>query len=287
MIPPAPPAPTSPADVAQWFRLDGHTALVTGGAGILGLAMARGLGLAGARVAITSRTLDKAVEKAGELTALGIDAVGVAMEATDETSVLAAVAAVESRLGPITTLINAAGGNHPAGTITPDRKLGELAPEAWRAVFDQNLLGGALLPSQIVGERMAARGTPGSIINVTSVAAVRPLTRVIAYSVAKAAVASLTQWLAVYYARDRGVPIRVNSLLPGYFLTEQNRYLLTTPEGGTTPRGQAAINQTPMGRYGDPHELVAACVYLAGYGASFVTGSTVTVDGGFTAFGGV
>lgn len=287
MIPPAALPPTTSADVARWFRLDGQAALVTGGAGILGLAMARGLGLAGARVAITSRTLDKAAEKARELTALGIDAIGLAMEATDPASVAAAVDAAEARLGPLTTLINAAGGNHPAGTITPERKLAELAPDAWRAVFDQNLLGGALLPSQVVGERMAARGTPGSILNVTSVAAVRPLTRVIAYSAAKAAVANLTQWLAVYYARERQVPVRVNALLPGYFLTEQNRFLLTRPEGGLTPRGQSAIDQTPMGRYGDPHELVAACVYLAGSGAAFVTGSTMTVDGGFTAFSGV
>jgi NAD(P)-dependent dehydrogenase (short-subunit alcohol dehydrogenase family) len=183
-------------------------------------------------------------------------------------------------------LVNGAGGNLPAATTGPEKPFFHLDPEALRRVVDLNLFAGAMVPCQAVGERLAARGEGGSIINIASMAALQPLTRVVGYSAAKAAVANFTRWLAVHLARDLGVPVRVNALAPGFFLTGQNRYLLMAGEE-LTPRGREILGHTPMGRFGDPRDLVGTAVWLAGPASAFVTGIVVPVDGGFAAFGGV
>lgn len=272
------------------FRLDGTTALVIGGAGVLGAAIASGLAAAGASVAITSRTISKASGAAARIAAeSGGRVEGHALDASDPRAVEAAADAVEETMGPIAVLVNAAGGNAPGGTVAPGARFDELDAEGIRAVIDMNLHAGAVVPCQVVGGRMARRGRPASIINVASMAAERPLTRVAAYGASKAAVVNLTKWLAVHYAKDLGVPVRANALAPGFFLTEQNRFLLT--EDGDparlTARGRAIVDHTPMGRFGDPADLAGAAVWLAGPASRFVTGAVIPVDGGFSAFSGV
>ncbi len=279
---------SQPDDVARLFRLDGCTALVTGGTGVLGKALATGLGLAGARVAVASRTRASVEATVEELRALDIAAHGVVLDVCDLPSLQAAANEIERELGTVDILVNAAGGNRPEATaVLPERSFFQLDPQAIRNVMDLNLMGGAVLPSMVFGERMVQADVSGKIVNISSVAALEPLTRVMGYAASKAAVANFTQWLAVHFARELNVPIRVNALMPGFFLTEQNRFLLTDEEGLLTERGRQILEHTPMGRFGTAQELVAACVYLCSPAASFVTGTTLTVDGGFTAFSGV
>lgn len=171
--------------------------------------------------------------------------------------------------------------------MVPERTFFDLNPEALREVFDSNLMAGCLMPTQAIGRIMADTGLPCSIINITSVAAMQPLTRVLGYAAAKAAVENATCWLAVHFAKELHARIRVNAIMPGFFLTEQNRYLLTTESGELSARGKLIVDNTPMGRFGDPSELGGAVVYLASEASAFVTGSVLAVDGGFTAFSGV
>lgn len=283
-----PPRPVHPLDPSRLFRLDGGIALVTGGTGVLGRAIATGLALAGARVVVASRTAASVEAFAAELRALGAEAHGVAMDVCDAASLEAGADAVEAAFGTVDLLVNAAGGNRPEATaILPQRSFFQLDPAAIRDVVDLNLMGGAVLPAMVFGERMARSGRPGSILNITSVAAHQPLTRVMGYAASKAAVANFTQWLAVHFARELNVAIRVNALMPGFFLTEQNRFLLTAADGSLTDRGRRIIDHTPMGRFGEAQELVGAAIYLSSQAASFVTGTTLVVDGGFTAYSGV
>jgi len=285
---PIPHVPSQASDVAQLFRLDGRTALVTGGTGVLGAAMAAGLALAGARVVVASRTRERADATAAHLRGMGGDAHGVALDVCEVESIRRAADEVERTCGAVDILVNAAGGNRPDATASlPGRSLFNLDPDAIRAVVELNLMGGALLPSIVFGERMARLGGGGTIVNITSVAAELPLTRVVGYAASKAAVANVTKWMAVHFAKEMGLPIRVNSLMPGFFLTEQNRYLLTESDGSLTERGSRIVDHTPMGRFGSAQELVGACVYLCSAASSFVTGTTLAVDGGFTAYSGV
>jgi NAD(P)-dependent dehydrogenase (short-subunit alcohol dehydrogenase family) len=262
------------------FDLRNEVAVVIGGTGVLGGALAEGLAEAGARIAVVGRNADRGQTRVTAINAAGGQAAFFAADARERDSLRAARERLEQVLGPTTILINAAGGNDPKATVTTDRPFEQIAVEDWRANFDLNLVGGVLLPCQEFGAAMATRGR-GSVINIASAAAHLPLSRVVAYSAAKAAVLNLTRFLAREWA-TRGV--RVNVITPGFFPAEQNRRLLFNPDGSPTPRAAAILGHTPMGRMGEPQELVGAAVFLASTRASsFVTGADLVVDGGFLA----
>lgn len=267
------------------FDLHQTTAVITGGTGILGGAMAEGLAAAGAKVALAGRSQEKADRAAAALVERGYEAIGLTIDVTDRKSVEAAAERVADVWGGADLLVNAAGGNHPGATAFGDLSFFDLPAEALRHVLDLNLTG-SIMPSQVFGKHMAGRGA-GSIINISSMAAQRPLTRVIGYAAAKAAVDNFTRWLAVHLAVNYAPAIRVNAIAPGFFLTEQNRFLLTNQDGSYTERGSQVIAHTPMRRFGKPDELVGTLVWLASPAAAFVTGTVIPVDGGFSAFGGV
>jgi NAD(P)-dependent dehydrogenase (short-subunit alcohol dehydrogenase family) len=272
-------------DYEAYFGLQAEVAVVTGGGGVLGRTLAATLAQAGAQVAVLNRR-PLQPEAAAFFKAAGVTVLDVPCDVTDAGALAEAVQRVEAALGAVTILVNAAGGNQPGATTGPERNFFELDPAAIEQVFALNFQG-TLLACQAFGKAMAARGR-GSIINIASMAAVRPLTRVVSYSAAKAALVNFTQWLAVHFAREYNPALRVNALAPGFFLTEQNRFLLTERETGKlTARGQAIVDHTPAGRFGDPQELAAALLWLAGAGAKFVTGAVIPVDGGFSAFSGV
>ncbi|OQY18457.1 MAG: D-mannonate oxidoreductase [Anaerolineaceae bacterium 4572_32.1] len=223
---------------------------------------------------------------ADDIAAQGGTALAVRCDVLDKASLEAARDAVLTRFGRVDILVNGAGGNKKQATTSPDLSFFDLPPDAIRWVFDLNFVG-TLLPSQVFGKLMAEQGQ-GVILNISSMNGFRPLTRIPAYSAAKAAVSNFTQWLAVHVAQEYSPRIRVNALAPGFFLTEQNRFLLTDEASGElTPRGRTIIEHTPMGRFGDPEDLIGTVVWLLGDGARFVTGVVVPVDGGFSAFSGV
>lgn len=261
------------------FNLEGETAVVIGGTGVLGGGLAEALAAHGARVAVVGRHAERGAERVKAITAAGGTALFQSADALERNSLLAAREAITSRLGPVSILVNAAGGNRPAATLPPGSDFCQLPLDAWREVFDLNLVGGVLLPSQVFAEKMVAAGR-GSIINIASLSGMLPLSRVVAYSAAKAAVINLTKFLAREWA-TRGV--RVNSISPGFFPADQNRALLFNQDGTPTERGRQIIGHTPMARFGEPHELAGAAVWLAApRAASFVTGQNIVVDGGFT-----
>ncbi|BDI32510.1 D-mannonate oxidoreductase [Capsulimonas corticalis] len=262
------------------FDLTGEVAVVIGGTGVLGGAMADALAGAGARVAVLGRSRERGDEAVRRISQAGGAALFQSVDAMDPESLAAARDAVAEQWGAVSVLVNAAGGNRPDATLPPGADFCVLPLEAWRGVFDLNLVGGVLLPCQIFGEAMLASGQ-GSIINVASLSGMTPLSRVVAYSAAKAAVLNLTQFLAREWA-GRGV--RVNAISPGFFPAEQNRALLMNPEGSYTERGGQIIAHTPMGRFGESQELAGAAIWLAAPRASsFVTGQNIVVDGGFSA----
>jgi NAD(P)-dependent dehydrogenase (short-subunit alcohol dehydrogenase family) len=261
------------------FNLDGEVAAVIGGTGALGGAMADALAAHGARVAIIGRSEERGRQRVQAIEATGGTAMFQPADALDLDSLGAARDTIASRLGPVTVLVNAAGGNKPEATLPPGADFCKLPLAAWNTVFDLNLVGGALLPCQVFGETMVAAGR-GSIINIASMAAMIPLSRVVAYAAAKAAVINLTQFLAREWA-TRGV--RVNAISPGFFPAEQNRTLKYKEDGSYTERGNQIIGHTPMARFGEPHELAGATVWLASpQASSFVTGQNIVVDGGFS-----
>ena len=261
------------------FNLENETAVVVGGTGVLGGAMAEALAAAGARVAVVGRSEERGHGRVREIESAGGEAMFVSADAADRAALARARDAIERRWATVSVLVNAAGGNRPDATLPPGADFCQLPLEAWRSVFDLNLVGGVLLPSQVFGETMLANGR-GSIINIASLSGMTPLSRVVAYSAAKAAVINLTQFLAREWAR-RG--IRVNSISPGFFPADQNRALLFNTDGSYTERGGQIIGHTPMARFGEPHELAGAVVWLAAPRASsFVTGQNIVVDGGFS-----
>jgi NAD(P)-dependent dehydrogenase (short-subunit alcohol dehydrogenase family) len=260
------------------FDLTGEVALVIGATGVLGGAIAEGLAAAGASVAVLGRNEERGAACVTRITDRGGTARFFPADATQPAGLAAAHQAIVAALGAPTVLVNAAGGNDPKTTVTPDNPVEKVAAEAWRASFETNLVGGILLPCQEFGPAMAARGK-GSIINIASVTAHIPLSRVMAYSASKAAVLSLSQFLAREWAPKR---VRVNTITPGFFPAEQNRALLFNADGSPTPRTQSILGHTPMARFGEPKELVGAAVFLASHAASgFITGTDIRVDGGF------
>jgi NAD(P)-dependent dehydrogenase (short-subunit alcohol dehydrogenase family) len=272
--------------VEQWFDLSGRTVLITGGAGILGGEMACMLVGCGANVAIMDRDpslADRLLDRLGCGPGCSVVVYGDVLKPE---TLVEAEETVRAEFGPVDTLLNAAGGNNPRATTSEALSYFDLPAEALRFVFDLNVVG-TMLPSQVFGRGMAERGT-GVILNVSSMNAFRPLTRIPAYSAAKAAVSNFTQWLAVHMAQEYSPRIRVNAIAPGFFLTEQNRFLLTDEATGElTPRGRTIIEHTPMARFGDPEDLLGTVLWLLSPAAEFVTGVVIPVDGGFSAFSGV
>lgn len=265
------------------FDIQGKVAVITGGAGMLGSEMCHALAAAGAKIAV----LDIRHEPAHALAAeLGNDAIALSCDVCDQASVESAAQEVIETLGTLDILINAAGGNKPQASTSAEQSFFDLPPDALHWVLELNLMG-TILPSQAFGRTMAAHKS-GVIINISSMNASRPLTCIPAYSAAKAAVSNFTQWLAVHMAQEYSPRIRVNAIAPGFFLTEQNRYLLTDLDtGNLSPRGQAIIDHTPIGRFGIPEDLIGTLLWLVSPASSFVTGIVVPVDGGFSAFSGV
>jgi NAD(P)-dependent dehydrogenase (short-subunit alcohol dehydrogenase family) len=260
------------------FDLTGEVAVVIGGTGALGGAVAEGMAAAGAKVAILGRNLDRGNERLELIRQRGGHAAFFAANANEVADLRAAHHAAEKLIGPPTILVNAAGGNDPRVTVTAEHSFESITANDWRANFDLNLVGSVLLPCQEFGPAMTRR-KKGSIINIASVSGHLPLSRVVAYSAAKAAVLSLTKFLAREWA-SQGV--RVNSITPGFFPAEQNRKLLFQDDGSPTDRTRAIWGHTPMGRFGKPAELVGAAIFLASSeAAGFVTGTDIVVDGGF------
>ncbi|MCL2103522.1 MAG: SDR family oxidoreductase [Kiritimatiellaeota bacterium] len=278
-------------------ELSGQVAVVTGGGGVLCSAMAKALAECGAAVAVADLKIEAAQRVADEIAAAGGNALAVTCNVLEKESLEAANAEIEKALGPVSILVNGAGGNHPKGTtameyLNPDDLLNanrdfvtfyDLDPKGIEFVFNLNVLG-TLLPSQAFTKQMALKRS-GSVINVSSMNAFRPLTKIPAYSAAKAAISNFTQWMAVHMAK---AGIRVNAIAPGFFLTDQNRALLTNPDGSLTPRSEKILSHTPMGKFGEPDDLLGALLWLvSGEAAGFVTGVVVPIDGGFAAYSGV
>jgi NAD(P)-dependent dehydrogenase (short-subunit alcohol dehydrogenase family) len=281
------------SNLSELFGLDGQVAIVTGGTGVLGGAMARGLARAGARVGVLGRRAEVAQQVAGEIEADGGVAMALPADVLQKAQLEAARDAIVQRWGRLDILVNAAGGNIPGATLTPENTFFDLQETAFQQVFDLNLLG-TLLPCQVFGAVMAQSSAEngeqrarGAIVNISSMAAQRAITRVAGYSAAKAAVDNFTRWLAVELARKFGAGMRVNAIAPGFFIGDQNRRLLLEEDGSLTPRGRAIVEHTPAGRFGEPDELVSTLVWLCSPGARFVNGVVVAVDGGFGAFSGI
>jgi NAD(P)-dependent dehydrogenase (short-subunit alcohol dehydrogenase family) len=266
------------------FDLSGRTAIITGGTGVLGGAMARGLAAAGAKVAVVGRNTANAEAVVREIVAAGGTALATPADVLDEQQLEGVRDTVLERWSRIDILVNAAGGNMPGATLAPGSSVFNLEPDAMRQVMDLNLMG-TFLPIQVFGQAMAER-KQGSIVNISSMAAIRTLTRVAGYSAAKAGVDNLTRWLAVELGRQYGA-LRVNAIAPGFFLGEQNRHLLVNEDGSLTARGQLVVDHTPLGRFGEPDELLGTLLWLCSDASRFVTGVVVPVDGGFSSFSGV
>ena len=280
------------------FALDGKVAVITGAAGILYTAVSKALAARRVRVALLDVREEAATALAETIAAEGGEAVGIACNVLERESIEAARDAVLDRWGRIDILINGAGGNNPKATATNDMPFFDIPPEAMRWVFELNAIG-TFLPCQVLGRYLAQQGE-GIILNTSSMCAFTPLTRVVAYSAAKAAVSNFTQWLAVYMSQNFGPDIRVNAIAPGFFHTMQNHTLLYDTENDyaddvadgackapLSPRGRQILDHTPMGRYGVPDDLVGTIVWLLSPASKFVHGVVVPIDGGFAAFSGV
>lgn len=260
-------------------------AVITGGNGTLGSAFAKGLAKAGATVFILGRNADKSAARVNEFKKMGLDIFAIKCDVLDENSVNAAVQEVLEKAGKVDVLINGAGGNISGATIMPDQSIFDMPIDQFRKVTDLNLTG-TVLPSMAFAKPMVEQGE-GCIINVSSMAAQLPLTRVVGYSASKAAVDSFTRWMAVEMATKYGAGIRVNAIAPGFFIADQNRSLLLNKDNSLTARGETIISQTPMKRFGDPDDLISTILWLCDDRSSFITGAVVPVDGGFSAFSGV
>lgn len=267
------------------FSLEKKVAVVTGGTGVLGSSMVKALSKAGAKVAIVGRRQNVADELAKELQQWGGEAIGVSADVLNAQQLTNAKKIILDTFGGIDILVNGAGGNLPGATIPTDKTFLDLKIEDFQKVVELNLTG-SVLPSQILGEPIMAAKS-GSIINISSMSAYIPITRIVGYSAAKAAISNFTQWMSTEMAKKYGPGVRVNAIAPGFFLTEQNRTLLTKSDGELTDRGKAVISHTPFGRFGEPDELASTLIWLCSDGARFVSGVVVAVDGGFSSYCGV
>ncbi len=273
----------NPSELSKLYDFNGKTIIITGGTGMLGGEIVRALADCGANIGLIARNVSKANQLARELKTRAIVTQG---DVLDRDSLRRAVEKIVSKFGSVAGLVNAAGGNNAQATTQPDLSFFDLPLDAMREVFDLNILG-TILPCQVFGKLMAQQGD-GVILNISSMNAFRPLTRIPAYSAAKAGVSNFTQWLAVHMAQEYSPRIRVNAIAPGFFLTTQNEFLLTDEKtGDLTVRGKAIIAHTPMGRFGKPEDLIGAVLWLLSPASAFVTGVVVPIDGGFSAFSGV
>ncbi len=273
-------------DFNKMFDFSGQVAAITGAGGVLCGKISRALAKQGMKIAVMDIREEAAQAVVDDIEAEGGEAIAVVCDVLDRASMDEAAKKVIDKWGKVDVLINGAGGNHPRATTNADQSFFDLEPDAVQWVFNLNFLG-SLLPSQAFGKYMVERGE-GQILNTSSMNAFRPLTRIPAYSGAKAAVSNFTQWLAVHMAQEYTPNIRVNAIAPGFFLTDQNRFLLVDEDTGEwTPRGQTILDHTPAGRFGDPEDLLGTVMWLLSEGAAFVNGVVVPIDGGFAAFSGV
>ncbi len=267
------------------FSLKGKVIVVTGATGILGEAFINGIANAGGIVGILGRNEKVANERAASIVNQGGEAIGLIADVTNEQDLIKAREIMLDKYGKIDGLVNAAGGNMPDAIIQPGQDIFQLSMPALQQVMNLNLFG-TILPTQIFGEVIKNTGT-GSIVNISSVSSDHAVTRVLGYSLAKSAIDSYTKWFAVELAKRFSDKIRINSIVPGFFLTEQNRTLLTNTDGSLTERGNLIIQNTPFNRFGDPDELIGALVWLLSDASKFVTGTKIILDGGFSVFSGV
>lgn len=268
------------------FNIKDKVVVITGGTGVLGAAMAKGLARLGAKLVVIGRSVEKIDLLVEEVRRDQGTIVGIQADVLDKESLFRAKDAILKEYGTMDVLINGAGGNRKGATTSADLSFFDLPEAELDQVFKLNVLG-SILPSQVFGEVMRNKNK-GVILNVSSMAAIQPLTNVVGYGAAKAAINNLTQWLSVHMNLNYSPQIRVNAIAPGFFLTEQNRFLLTEEKDGSlTKRGQTILAHTPMGRYGEPNDLLGTIVWLISDASSFVTGIVVPVDGGFSAFSGV
>ncbi len=272
--------------IKRLYDFTGQTVVLTGGTGVLGGEILCALAGLGANVAALSRKPDLPERITQQLAGLAGTVEVVQADVLERETLVAAEQAIRQRFGPPHMLVNGAGGNRPAATTNAQQSFFDMPEEALRAVFDLNLLG-AVLPSQVFGRALAEQ-KQGVILNVSSMSAYRPLTRVVAYSAAKAGLGNFTQWLATHMALEYSPNIRVNAIAPGFFFTEQNRFLLADADtGAMTPRGQAILDHLPMRRFGTPADLLGTVLWLLSPASAYVTGVVVPVDGGFSAYNGI
>lgn len=264
------------------FDIKGNVTVITGGTGVLGRAIAKYLALNGAKVVILGRKEDVGNKIAADIRAEGGECEFMKTDVLNVEVVRKNCEDILAKYGRVDTLLNAAGGNMPGATIPPDKTIFDLKPDQFQTVLDLNLTG-TVIPTQIFLEPMVKQGK-GAVINFSSMAAFRPMTRVAGYAAAKAGISNFTAYMATECAKKFGEGIRVNAIAPGFFLTEQNRSLLTNPDGSYTQRGQDVIRQTPFGRMGEPEELCGTIHYLMSDASKFVTGTVAVVDGGFNVF---
>jgi NAD(P)-dependent dehydrogenase (short-subunit alcohol dehydrogenase family) len=278
--------PSFAQNTQQLFSLEGRVAAVTGGGGVLCSAIGLGLASAGARVAVLDFNFEAARQAAEAINACKGEAFPILCDVTRKDSLQAACEEVTGRYGKVDILINGAGGNHAKATTSPEQSFFDLDLSAFESIFRLNFTG-TFLACQVFARQMAIQ-KDGVILNIASMSSLRPLTRIPAYSAAKAAVANLTQWLAVHLAQEYSPQLRVNAIAPGFLLTHQNRFLLTDRETGEwTPRGRSILAHTPMGRMGAPEDLIGTVQWLVSPASAYITGILVPIDGGFSAYSGV
>ena len=267
------------------YNLQNKTAVITGGTGIICSVIAKEMAKRGVKVAVLGRHSEKAKAVADDIRSNGGTAISYAVNVLDKDSLLEARDLVQKEFGNADILINGAGGNDTMATTSDELSFFDIEAENLKKVFDLNVTG-AILTTQVFGQMFTEAGS-GCVVNISSMAAFHPLTKTIAYSAAKAAVNNFTQWMAVHFNQNYSKDIRVNAIAPGFLLTVQNRFLMQNEDGSLTERGKSVLAKTPMGRFGEPEELVGAVLWLCSDAASFVNGAVIPVDGGFSAYWGV